>query len=94
MSNQINLWPHLNQEIQHELIKLAENIGVETVYIWRRPYYKRRNELILKRYHQLRSKKNQSLKEIYEQIAKEVSNFSSELSIRAVEHVIKNHPNN
>jgi predicted RNA-binding protein len=92
MSNQINLWSHLPDEIQNELIKVAEKIGVETIYIFRRPYYQRRNSLILKRYYQLRSKNNQSLKEIYEQIAREVSKFSGNISIRAVEHVIKRNP--
>jgi hypothetical protein len=95
MSNQINLWPHLPQEIQNSLVKLADCLGTETIYIWRRPYYQRRNELIFERYRLLKASTNKSNKEIYEQIAREVSAKTlGKISIKAVEHVIlRNSPN-
>jgi len=88
MSNQINLWPHLPKEIQNELIQQADSIGTETIYIWRRPYYARRNLYLLKRYHQLKTNTNKPDKEIYDQIAKYVSELFGKISAKAVEHVI------
>jgi len=88
MPNQINLWPHLPGEIQDEIIKRADSIGAETIYIWRTLYYARRNSYILNQYRQLRTSTNKSNKEIYEQIAREVSYFFGKTSVKAVEHVI------
>jgi len=94
MHNQINLWAYLPKEIQKELIKHADSIGTETIYIWRRPYYARRNALILKRYHQLKTNTNKPDKEIYDQIAKDVSELLGKISAKAVKHVItRNVPN-
>jgi hypothetical protein len=95
MSNQVNLWQHLSEEIQNELIKLADCLGTETIYIWRRPYYQRRNSLILKKYRKLKENTNKASKEIYKQIAQEMSGLLGKTSAKAVEHVIsRNSPNN
>ena len=88
MLNQLNLWSFLSPQVQNELINLADSVGTETIYIWRRPYYARRNTFILKRYRQLRAGTNKPNKEIYEQIAKEVSELWCKISDKAVKHVI------
>jgi hypothetical protein len=88
MPNQVNLWSYLPKERQRELINLAETIGTETIYIWRRPYYQRRNSLILKKYQELRSSTSKSDQEIYQQIASEVGKMMGPISVKSVEHVI------
>lgn len=88
MPNQINLWPYLPKEIQNELIKHADSRGADTIYIWRRPYYEQRNSLILKRYGQLKASTSKPNKEIYEQIAREISRVSGNISPKAVQNVI------
>ena len=94
MSNPINLWPHLPNDIQKELIKHAASKGADTIYIWRRPYYQRRNELILKRYRQLKASTQKSNKTIYEQIAQEGSEAFGTISVKAVELVVSKNSSN
>jgi len=88
MSNQVNLWNFLSQEIKNELIKHADSIGTDTIYIWRRPYYERRNSLILKRFRQIKTNTDKANKDIYEQIAMEVSKLLGNISPKAVQHVV------
>lgn len=50
MSNQINLWKYLSQQTKIELIEIASAMGVDTIYIWHRPYFDLRNSIILLRF--------------------------------------------
>jgi len=83
-----NLWSHLPPEIQNELIKHANSIGTDTIYIWRRPYYEQRNSFIWKRYHQLKASTDLTNKEIYAQIAREISRRFGNISPKAVQNVV------
>ena len=87
MSTPKNLWHLLPESLQDELLSVAEAHGTDTIYLWKRLYYPRRNTMIIHRYHQLCALPL-TKQQIYEQIARELSSPAATVSAKAVAHVI------
>ncbi len=88
MSEQVNLWPFLSKDARTELSQLANSIGTDTIYVQHKRYYERRNLLILKRYYQLKEGTKMTNHQIYEQIAREITQILGTVTAKAVQHVI------
>ncbi|HIE26943.1 TPA: hypothetical protein EYP66_06625 [Candidatus Poribacteria bacterium] len=87
MPNQLNLWCHLSRETQTELIEKAYALGLDSVYVWYRPYFELRDSIILRRYNQLK-KTNKTNQQLYNQIAEEISSLLEQVTPKVVEHVV------
>jgi len=88
MSTKVNLWPFLSQKTQAELMRLANIIGTDLIYVRRNAYYERRNELIKRRYLKLKEETKMTNEEIYQHISLEISQILGTVTAKAVQNVI------